>query len=643
MNHEKEIGTKQKVDVSGTVSGSRRKLLASIGLAGTALVAGSLWSAANVQGKRVTEAVYGAEKEGCCWPKVTIAELRSLSTAPAEFYEVTDPGKEGVFRFDPADVSSADDTGLVIVSATGARFKRIFQGAFNVKWFGAKGDNASDDTQSIQAAVDAAQNRGAVVYFPSSDFYLISSPILIDSSKRGIRLIGDDYNRRVHSSIIRPHASVTVSAPLEAIFKFTDTEVGNQFEFSNLDISGDNKTKYGIYSKKIAHSLFRRISIKGTTLAALAIGYGWCNDVETCEISYNRGDGIQFVDGEVNVFNVVNTKIFTNDGIGIYLSRKALGVRINGCNIEGNKVCGVFARNSIMPFDLSDNYFENNGSVGYSFVNPERLVKAQIIINGTVVAATVGNTQPVSSIRIVNNFASLRDADCLVACYSAKLGLEIGNNSISRSSAPFKAYTLLRTGTSRTGMGAWVNNLKIYGNGVAYDETYASLASLQIEDLAAAKTHFHKAEIQGVARVNYSPGLGQFVPVTTGSGSFASSSATYRTYEAFELSGAANTSDWGFTIDLAQYPELESKYVYFAFYARASEASTGAAAYSSQLGPNTSAYFENMDWQLVSYVDLLPSSGTVSFGIRKLSVHATSLVYVAHPVLSEVGVPYEWY
>jgi len=206
MNQEKEIGTKEEVDDSGTVSGSRRKLLASIGLAGTALVAGSLWSAANVQGKRVTEAVYGAEEEGGCWPKVTIAELRSLSAAPAEFYVVTDPGQEGVFRFDPADVSSADDTGMVIVSATGARFKRIFQGAFNVKWFGAKGDNASDDTLSIQAAVNAAQNRGSVVYFPSSDFYLISSPILIDSSKRGIRLIGDDYNRRVHSSVIRPHA-----------------------------------------------------------------------------------------------------------------------------------------------------------------------------------------------------------------------------------------------------------------------------------------------------------------------------------------------------------------------------------------------------------------------------------------------------
>lgn len=643
MDQEKEVGITPTIDDSRTVSGSRRKLLASIGLAGTALVAGSLWTAANVQGTRVTEGVYGAEEEGCCWPKVTIAELRALSTAIAERYVVTDPGMEGVFRFDPTDVSSADDTGLVVVSVSGARFKRICQGPFNVKWFGAKGDNATDDTLAIQAAVNAAQNRGSVVYFPASDFYLISSPILIDSSKRGIRLIGDDYNRRVYSSVIRTHASVTVSAPLEAIFKFTDTAVGNQFEFSNLGISGDNKTQYGIYSKKIAHSLFRRISIKGTNVAALAIGYGWCNDVETCEISYNRGDGIQFVDGEINVFNVVNTKIFTNDGIGIYLSRKALGVRINGCNIEGNKICGVFARNSIIPFDLSDNYFENNGSVGYSFTNPERLVKAQIIINGTVTAATVGNTQPVSSVRIVNNFASLRDADCFVACYSAKLGLEIGNNSFSRSIAPFKAYTLLTTGTSRTGLGAWVNNLKIYGNGIAYDDTYASLTNLHIEDMAAARTHLHKAEIQGVARVNYSPGLGQFVPVTTGSGSFALSSIGYRTYEAFELSGAANTSDWGFTIDLTQYPELAGKYVYFAFYARASETSTGAAAYSSQLGPNTTAYFENTDWRLVSYVDLLPASGTVSFGIRKLSAHATSLVYVAHPILSEVGVPYDWY
>lgn len=57
---------------------------------------------------------------------------------------------------------------------------------YNVKHFGAKGDGSTDDTASIQAAIDAipvmknaAIDRGGVLYFPTG-VYVLSSKLMIE-------------------------------------------------------------------------------------------------------------------------------------------------------------------------------------------------------------------------------------------------------------------------------------------------------------------------------------------------------------------------------------------------------------------------------------------------------------------------------
>jgi hypothetical protein len=44
---------------------------------------------------------------------------------------------------------------------------------------------------------------------------------------------------------------------------------------------------------------------------------------------------------------------------------------------------------------------------------------------------------------------------------------------------------------------------------------------------------------------------------------------------------------------------------------------------------------------VVSYVDLMPSSGIVSFGIGMNAASSSSSLRVARPVLAEVGVRYD--
>lgn len=160
---------------------SRRKVLVALGVTGaaaattgllgfmpTTTVAKSVYGSAHnedAQAKGLRQNVEAMTESGM--QVITIAELRSMAGPTyASPYYVTDREKEGLFFFDPTDTVSPDNTGTVLVTASGARFKRAVEGAVSVKWFGAKGDGVSDDTSPLQAAIDAAAYTGGGVFLP---------------------------------------------------------------------------------------------------------------------------------------------------------------------------------------------------------------------------------------------------------------------------------------------------------------------------------------------------------------------------------------------------------------------------------------------------------------------------------------------
>lgn len=157
----------------------RRKLLASIGMAGAAVAAGGLLQGgiagpAFARGSSVAHSVYGSQE--CanlrrCIPS-TIYELRA-DTAPRTdaVYVITDTGQEGHFIHDPLDTTSPDNTGTILVTYNGARFKRILESPFiNVTWFGAQPDGSADATEPIQAADSVAAALSKSVYFPEGTY-----------------------------------------------------------------------------------------------------------------------------------------------------------------------------------------------------------------------------------------------------------------------------------------------------------------------------------------------------------------------------------------------------------------------------------------------------------------------------------------
>ncbi|PYI55428.1 glycosyl hydrolase family 28-related protein [Paenibacillus flagellatus] len=147
----------------------RRKLLRTIGMAGAAAFAGSLL------GPGAMRTAYAAG----AYTLTTIAALRATSAAPdpANVYYVTDKGQEGHFYYDPADTTSADNTGTVLAAAAGYRFKRIVESeTYSVRWFGAKGNGTNDDTQPIRDAIAAVSAAGGgTVFFPQGTYIVAPS------------------------------------------------------------------------------------------------------------------------------------------------------------------------------------------------------------------------------------------------------------------------------------------------------------------------------------------------------------------------------------------------------------------------------------------------------------------------------------
>lgn len=140
-----------------------------------------------------------------------IAEMKTYGASMSDgdsldilgYYAAGDGGG-GKFYWDAT--STDTDNGGTIIQATGVttgRWLRVFTGAANVKWFGAKGGNVSteDDLAAIQAAVDLDVG----VYLPVGEYY-ISATLNLTSSAG----FTGQSNNLASSGYSKPHLGVKI-------------------------------------------------------------------------------------------------------------------------------------------------------------------------------------------------------------------------------------------------------------------------------------------------------------------------------------------------------------------------------------------------------------------------------------------------
>jgi hypothetical protein len=111
--------------------------------------------------------------------------LKALDTTAVTTTYLTESGREGEFVWRSGDYSAlitADTQEAVYIKATAVAstsgsWVRVYAGALNVKWFGAKGDGTTDDATPMQAAIDLVYALGGGSVFLPPGEYLISSQI----------------------------------------------------------------------------------------------------------------------------------------------------------------------------------------------------------------------------------------------------------------------------------------------------------------------------------------------------------------------------------------------------------------------------------------------------------------------------------
>ena len=155
----------------------------------------------------------------------TIEQLLLTTGTENDTVIVTDENQGGVFIY-REDNSSTNNGGTIFNGWT-----RQYDGAVNVKWFGAKGDGVTDDTAAIQKALDYCLGASTNLNFTLAEsFYAVYTPLLLRGGN-GIKIAG------VHSgSIIKALAS------MDSVIK--SAERVDNIDLDNIYIDGNNLSNY---------------------------------------------------------------------------------------------------------------------------------------------------------------------------------------------------------------------------------------------------------------------------------------------------------------------------------------------------------------------------------------------------------------
>jgi hypothetical protein len=182
-------------------------------------------------------------------PMANYTALRNY-TGRATGARITQSGLAGFFQRDDGDTTSADNGGTVIVDASGRRWKRLFAGYVNAKWFGALGIG-TDDTEPLQRAINAVFANGGGTLLLQKGHYLTTG-LALDwgSSEVSIRFVGEG---KVATTIEKTGASASPVFNLNAVIAG-----GNSSEFADFQVIGTAACN-GFTVTNLARNVWRNV------------------------------------------------------------------------------------------------------------------------------------------------------------------------------------------------------------------------------------------------------------------------------------------------------------------------------------------------------------------------------------------------
>jgi|LakMenEpi03Aug12_release.lakeMendotaPanAssembly.Ray.scaffolds.fasta_scaffold93873_6 parallel beta-helix repeat protein len=311
----------------------------------------------------------------------------------------------GVFRYDASDTTTADNGGTVIVDAAGNRWKRQYAGPLNAKWFGARGDNSTNDTTALQNALNAAAN--GALFVPAGTY--LTDPL---SGSANCEIYGSSAGGCIlkHRGAVVSDASIlsfisknnTIVHDLtfdwnNVAFTATPANVGwlacNNLEIYNCSVINCGKIGIGvngcsdirIHDNYIARTTSSSIGVNegilltesgGTVTRAwiennYIINHGTLMDGSHLTVRNNivlnwkYGAGVGMGDNASNVFNIIE---------GNYLSNGYNGLDSDSLSCKGIEFFGTSGR-------IVNNICWNNGGPGIFLGGKNNVVDGNICFN----------------------------------------------------------------------------------------------------------------------------------------------------------------------------------------------------------------------------------------------------------------------
>lgn len=202
---------------------------------------------------------------------LTLASLRETVPVEGRNYFLFEIGKEGYWRYDPTDTTSADNTGTIVVTGGGKRLKRVIPGggAYAPEWFGAKGDwkdttatlgEGTDDTAAFQACANAVFTATGRYKIWLSSKYLVEGTVLLNQTGSALEWVPIDISGPNDASAgSRGHGAAVIRRKAGAVFKVNLNAEGKTVLPANEQYFG---LSYGGFSF-IGKSLEEGVAIPG--------------------------------------------------------------------------------------------------------------------------------------------------------------------------------------------------------------------------------------------------------------------------------------------------------------------------------------------------------------------------------------------
>jgi hypothetical protein len=374
--------------------------------------------------------------------RVSLSSLRTGTVSTTQTYFVTDAGKEGIFYYDAKDVTSADNGGTVIVNA-GRRFKRLYSGYLDVRWFGMVGNyngtSGTDNAAAFKAAIAGAR-KDEVLLVPSGQYYISTSIAMPTTKKVNFLIYGDIYfakgygfiieglnqEFKCYGSIIGKNSGATTEAGFQA-YSGTGIYLKNAYncevhanEIRNfkygIEQAGDknggspNGSQYNKIFFRAIHSNYVqiRLTTRGSTDAAgnwnnESFWYGGQLGRGIPGVTYGKGGwyGIMFIkESTSNAKDPMNGHMFHDIGF------EGLEVAVKASNAEHNSFIGggIEQQGVRKGIDLDPVTCVGNKFVGLTHLEEQFFVAGRLGTN-TVIDGTPFWTGPVPNIVVAGNSA----------------------------------------------------------------------------------------------------------------------------------------------------------------------------------------------------------------------------------------------